>query len=170
MWCPFTLKILWGFHLFQKPLYTKCLKFYFPSSVQHKTQQRQLHAVHPDDHHCTTLFKYFKSKAVEETDRVMTFYSDDKSKIQVGEPDAPASTGVRGRESITARSVTLEALDHDMHKSSLTPNAALRCDILASTDKSVVRRNIYYNVSDSVFQSSSPFLHGVMLCKITKEL
>ena len=47
----------------------------------------------------------------------MVFCSDDKSKIHVGEPDALVSTGVRGRESITPKSVTLEGLDHDMHKS-----------------------------------------------------
>ena len=47
----------------------------------------------------------------------MVFCSDDKSKIHVGKPDALVPTGVRGRESITPKSVTLEGLDHDMHKS-----------------------------------------------------
>ena len=41
----------------------------------------------------------------------MAFCSDDKSKIHVGEPNTPVPTGVRGRESITPKSVTLEALD-----------------------------------------------------------
>ena len=41
----------------------------------------------------------------------MAFCSDDKSKIDVGEPNTPVPTGVRGRESITPKSVTLEALD-----------------------------------------------------------
>ena len=100
----------------------------------------------------------------------MVFCSDDKSKIHVGEPDALVSTGVRGRENITSKSVILEPLDHYMHKSSLTPNVALRCDMPASTDKSFVKGNVYYTVSDSAFQSSSPFRHGVTLCKIIKEL
>ena len=100
----------------------------------------------------------------------MGFYSDDKSKIHVKEPNAPVSTGGRGRESITPKSVTFEALDHDMHRSSLTPNVALRCDIPASPDKFFVKGNVYYTASDSVFQSSSPFRHGRMLCKIVKEL
>ena len=64
-----------------------------------------------------------------------------------------------------------EALDHDMHKSSVTPNVALRCDINeVSTDKLFLRRSIYYIISDSVFQLSSPFRHGVMLHKIVKKL
>ena len=129
-----------------------------------------MRAAHPDDHYCAELFKYFKSKAVEEKDRVMAFCSDDKSKIHIGEPNAPVSTGVRGSESIIPKLVTLEALNHDTHKSSLTPNVALWCDIPTSTDKSFVRGYVYYTVSDSVFQSSSPFRHGVMLCKIIEEL
>ena len=100
----------------------------------------------------------------------MGFYSDDKSKIHVKESNAPVSTGGRGRESITPKSVTFEALDHDMHRSSLTPNVALRCDIPASPDKFFVKGNVYYTASDSVFQSLSPFRHGRMLCKIVKEL
>ena len=100
----------------------------------------------------------------------MVFCSDDKSKIHVGKPDALVPTGVRGRESITPKSVTLPALDPDMNKSSLTPNVALRCDILASTDKSFLRGKVCYTASGSVFQSSSPVHHGVMLCKIIEEL
>ena len=68
-----------------------------------------------DDHYCAALFKYFKHKAIEENERAMMFCADDKAKVHVGEPDAPVSTGVRGRESIAHKSVTLEALDHDMH-------------------------------------------------------
>ena len=45
----------------------------------------------------------------------MAFCSDNKSKIHVRETDASASTGVRGRESIIPKLITLEALDHDMH-------------------------------------------------------
>ena len=64
---------------------------------------------------------------------------------------APVSTGVGRRKSITPKSVIVETLDHEMHKPSLTPNVALWYDILASTDKSFVRANVYYTVSDSVF-------------------
>ena len=129
-----------------------------------------MHAAHPDYHCCAALFKYFKSKAVEEKDHVMAFCSDDKSKIHVREPNAPVLKGVRGRRSITPKLVTLEGLDHDMHKSYLTPNVALRCDVPASSDKYFVRGNVYYTVSDSVFQSSTPFCHGLMIFKIIKEL
>ena len=100
----------------------------------------------------------------------MALCSDDKSKIYVAKPDVPALTEVRGFESITPKLVNLEALDHEKHKSFLTPNVALRFDIPASTDKSFVRGNVYYTVSGSIFYCRSAFRHGVMLCKITKGL
>ena len=77
------------------------LNLNFRLQVQHKIQQRQLRAAHLDDHCCAALFKYFKNKAVEEKHRVMAFCIDDKSKINVGEPDAPVSIGVKRHESIT---------------------------------------------------------------------
>ena len=39
----------------------------------------------------------------------MVFCSDDKSTLHIREHDAPVSAGVRGRENITPKSVTLEA-------------------------------------------------------------
>ena len=151
-----------------KNSYTRsALNFTSRLQVQHKIQRRQLRAAHPDDHYCTDLFKYFKVKAVEEKDPVMTFCSYDKSKIHVGEPNAPVSTVVRGHKSIAPKLVTLEAFDHE---SSLTPDVAFRCDIPASTDKTFVKGNVNYTISDSVFRSSSPLRHGVILCKIIKEL
>ena len=99
--------------------------------------------------HCLNILK--TRKKIKEKDCFMAFCRNDKSKIHVGEPDAPVWTGVRGRESIIPKSVTLEALDNEMHKSSLTPNVALQCEIPASTDKSFVRGNDYYTVSDSIF-------------------
>ena len=100
----------------------------------------------------------------------MVFCCDDKAKVHVGEPTAPVSTGVRGRTSIVPLSTTLEALGHDLHKSSLTPNIVLKCDIPVTIDRSFVQGNVYYTVSDSVFQSSSQFRHGVMLKHVVSSL
>ena len=127
-----------------------------------------MRAKHVDDHYCAALFKYVKSKAVEESEHLMLFCCDDKAKVAVGEPGAPISTGVRGRKTITPASITLEALDHDIHKASLTPNVVLKCEVPSSVEKSFVRGNVYFLVSDSVCQGSTPFRHGVMLAKIAK--
>ena len=87
----------------------------------------------------------------------MAFCSDDKSKIHVVEPDTPVSIGVRGRENITPKMFIL-VLDHYMHKSSLTPDVGLRCDIPGSTDKCFLRGNVHYTVSDSLFSCLLPFV------------
>ena len=87
----------------------------------------------------------------------MAFYSDDKSKSHVGESGAPVSTGIRGSENITPKLVIL-VLDHYMHKSSLTPDVGLRCDIPTSTDKRFFRGNVHYTVSDSLFSCLLPFV------------
>ena len=69
----------------KNPYTQSTLNFTSRLQVQHKIQPRQLHAVHPDDHYCVALFKYFKSNAAKEKDHIMAFSSDDKSKIYVGE-------------------------------------------------------------------------------------
>ena len=75
------------------------------------------------------------------------------------------STGVRGKTTITTKNTTLEALDHDLYKSSLTPNVVLKIKVPETPDKAFVRGQVYVTVSDSVFQSSSPFRHAVMRSK-----
>ena len=75
--------------------------------------------------------------AVEEGDQAILFCCDDKSKIHVGEPEAPVSTGVRGKTSITTTDTTLEDVDHDLYKASLTPNVVLQCKIPESVDTRV---------------------------------
>ena len=144
------------------PYAKSALAFTSKFEVQHKIQRRQLRVDHPDSHFCGAQFKYFKSRAVEARSSSVVFFCDDKSKIPVGEPSAAITTGVRGRMSIVPTSSTLVALDHDVHKASLTPNVVLECDVPESVDQSFVRGQVTISVSDSVFQGSDPFRHGVM--------
>ena len=134
--------------------------------LQHKIQRRQLRAAHPDAHYCAAQYKYLRNRVVAEGSNTVMFSYDDEAKVHVGEPGAPVSIGVRGKTSITTSATTLEALDHDLYKSSLTPNAVLKCKIPDSVEKSFVRGQVYVSVSDSVFQASNPFRHGVMLKNI----
>ena len=152
------------------PYTRSALRFTSRFPLQHKIQRRQLRAKHVDDHFCAAQYKYLRCRAVEEGPNAIFFCCNDNSKIHVGEPDAPVSTGVRGKTSIATKDTTLEALDHDLYKSSLTPNVVLRCKIPESAEKSFVRGQVYVSVSDSVFQASNLFRHGVMLTKIYSEL
>ena len=151
--------------------YTRtALSFTSRFPLQHKIQRCQLRVNHPDDHYCAAQYKYLRYRAVEEGPNALFFPCDDKSKIHVGEPDAPVSTGVRGKTTITTKDTTLEALDHDLYKSSLTPNVVLKIKVPETPDKSFVRGQVYVTVSDSVFQSSSLFRHAVMLANIYETL
>ena len=79
----------------------------------------------------------------------------------------PVSAGVRGRESITPKSVTLEALDHDIHRSSFTPNVALRLHRHQLIKLSLGEMFITPSLIAS-FSRHLPFVRE--LCKIIKEL
>ena len=77
----------------------------------------------------------------------------------------PVSAEVRGRESITPKSVSLEALDHDIPKSSFTPNVALRLHQLIKLWLGEMF------ITPSLIASFSRHLPFVReLCKIIKEL
>lgn len=150
----------------RNPYTHKALNFTSRIQVQYKIQRRQLRATHPDEHYCCTQFKYFKERAVEEREIVAVFFCDDKAKIPVGEPDAPISTGVRGKKTLAPVSTTLAAKDHDMHKSSLTPSVILQCDVPNAVNQSFVRGTVTNIVNDSVFEMSNPFRHAAALIRV----
>ena len=152
----------------RNPYVHASLRFTSRIAVQHKIQRRQLRVQHPDDHYCLAQFKYLKEKAVEQRQDVALFFCDDKAKIPIGEPNAPVSTGVRGKKSVAPVSTTISALDHDMTKASLTPSVILHCSIPESTDKSFVQGTVTTCINDSVFQASNPFRHAMMLIRVAQ--
>ena len=152
----------------RNPYAHSALNFTSRIPVQYKIQKRQLRVQHPDDHFCAAQLKYLKEKAVEMRGNVAFLCCDDKAKVPVGEPNAPVSTGVRGKMTIAPVSTTLGALDHDMTKASLTPSVVLRCEIPESSAKSFVRGKVTTVVNDAVFQSSNPFRHAAIIVKLAE--
>ncbi|XP_078327779.1 uncharacterized protein LOC144623250 [Crassostrea virginica] len=139
--------------------------------VQYKIQRRQLRIAHPDDHYCNALFKYERSLAVELGKDCALFFCDDKAKVQIGEPDVPLSTGVRGKKVLALTDTTLAATDHDLHhKGSLTPSVYMQCDVPDSIDKPFYRGKVTVVVNDSVFQSLNPMRHATALLKQIQNL
>lgn len=99
------------------------------------------------------------------------FFCDDKAKVQIGEPDVPMSTGVRGKKSVALSNTTLAATDHNLHhKGSLTPSVYMQCDVPGSIDKPFYRGKVTVVVNDSVFQSSNPMRHATTLLKQIQKL
>ena len=50
---------------------------------------------------------------------------NNKAEVPVGEPNAPVSTGIRGKMTSIPVSMTIGALDHDMAKASLISGASM---------------------------------------------
>ena len=63
----------------KNPYTQSALNFTSCFQIQHKIQQRQLCAAHPDGHYFAALFKYLKTKTVEEKDSVMILCNDPMS-------------------------------------------------------------------------------------------
>lgn len=150
----------------RNPYCKGALNFTSRLDVQFKIQRRQLRMSHVDSHFCNAQFKYLKSYAVEEADKCVMVFCDDKAKVKIGDPGAAISTGVRGKKSIVPSTSTLVALDHDMSRCSITPSVVLQCNVPDSVEKSFVRGNVVTVLNDSVFQTASPFRHAALLAKI----
>ena len=105
---------------------------------------------------------------MEMRENVAFLCCDNKAKVPVGEPNAPVSSGVRGRMTIAPVSTTLGALDHDMAKASLTPYAVFRCDTESSA-KSFVRGKVTTVMNGAAFQSSNPFHHVAIIVKLAEQ-
>ncbi len=86
-----------------------------------------MRAAHPDNHYCAASFRLLREFILKYKDTTPTvvLFVDDKAKVPLGSPGAPISTGVRGKKQLCPTSMNFGALDHDMHKTSLTPSVFL---------------------------------------------
>lgn len=137
--------------------------------VQYKIQVRQLRLEHVVDHYCAAIFKYLREYSIKVKDMCTLIFCDDKSKIDIGEPGALVSTGVRGKKTLAPSGTQLSALDHDVQsKSSLTPSVTMICDIPDDINSSFYRGDVRVCLKDAVFQQSSPFCHATELSQLLK--
>lgn len=127
-------------------------------------QTRQLRAEHMDDHFCSAMFRYMKEYSVKYRTDVKFVCLDDKSKLDDGEPTM--ASGVRGKKAIVPLNSMLSCLDHDVQsKGSLTPSVCLSLDVPEEADHSFYRGQVSLVLTDSAFQASTTFRHGIELQK-----
>ena len=137
--------------------------------IQYKIQVRQLRKFHEDAHYCAAGFLYFRFRAIEEIgDKSLVVMQDDKAKCQVGDPGLAVSTGVRGKKTLCPTSSTLSAADHDITRSSITPSVYLESDVPDLPKESFVQGKVHVSVNDTVTNTSNPFKHAAMFCKIAE--
>ena len=152
----------------KNPYTKRALQFTSAIKVQYKVQRRQLRAEHVDQHYVAAQFKYLREKAIELKGNCLLFFCDDKSKVPIGEPGLPVSTGVRGKKTLAPSDITMAAMDHDNTKASLTPSVYLQCDIPDSIGETFLRGKVYTVVNDSVFQGSNPFRHAQTMLNLVR--
>eukprot|EP00873_Tetraselmis_striata_P014883 jgi/Tetstr1/435147/TSEL_002607.t1 len=168
------------------PSYRASLQYTARVPVKWKVQVRAMRAYHADAKYVAALFKYIRKAAVlyaniiaEHTDHdcvpeEVVFYSvDDKSKVNVGEPNLPITFGGVARKGIMPADVTNVAGDHDFHKVSLTPSVALEVVIKPHEGEgdglqSFYRGQCHVVLKDSVFQPSTPLRHAAELMSIAR--
>ena len=78
---------------------------------------------HADSKYAFVYYSYLKDFAVKYKEHAAFTFLYGKANIPVGEPEHAVSTNVRSHnKSLTSRSVTLEALDHDWKVAGLVPS------------------------------------------------
>ena len=87
--------------------YTGC----FP--VKYMLQQRMVRKSHDDDHFTNALFKYAREYAINIRDICCFICTDDKHKIDVGEPNFPLAPVPRGKRVLVACHEAFQLGDHD---------------------------------------------------------
>ena len=76
-------------------------------------QQRMVRKSHDDDHYTNALFKYAREYAINIRDICCFICTDDKHKIDVGEPSFPLAAVPRGKRVLVAGNEAFQVGDHD---------------------------------------------------------
>ena len=153
-----------------KNAYMKTARLYKSQfQLKFKVQSWQLRASHVDGHYCASQFCYIKQYAVN-TREVTTFLcTNDKSKIDYGEPNHAISLGVSGKKSIVPVSTVLGALNHNVNlKGSFTLSVSLEVEIPDELD-SFYRGQVTVALKGSVLQPSSPFRHATEIKELLQD-
>ena len=128
-----------------------------------KLQSRTLRKSHEDDLYGRESLNNMKELAVFLKKYCRLIFSDDKTKIPVGEPSEPVAATQHTRQAPALLDQVYKALDHGTSFFNLTPSVNLIADIPDSPTESFVRGKVFITVKDSTFQPSSAIRHAVEL-------
>lgn len=130
-------------------------------------QQKIIDKPNVDAHYNAALYKYIRSFAVElGPDLVCMVGWDDKTGVDVGEPEQPTvATQHAGKSWVHADSPVGEG-QHSFHKTNLTPSVRLVHEIGDSIDASFYRGLPQLVVKDAIFQPSSSARHATELLQM----
>ena len=127
-------------------------------------QQKIIEKPNVDAHYNAAQFKYLRTFAVElGPDLVSLIGWDDKTGVDVGEPEQPTAATQNAGKSWVHRDSPVGEGQHSFHKTNLTPSVRLVHKIGESVDESFYRGLPQLVVKDSIFQHSSSARHATEL-------
>ena len=123
-------------------------------------QQKVLEKPNPDAHYNMSQYKCLKTLAVSLGNDLVTMVStDDKSGIDVGEPDLPIVACQHPGKSWIPSQLKLGEGQHSFHKLNMTPSVRLIHRLPSEVEGSFYRGKPQLTVKDAVFEPSSGARH-----------
>ena len=150
--------------------------------LKRKVQCKTLRCHHLDGYYNNVLNVYCKNfiheylqllrsalghKNVEGMVRVVSL--DDKHKMTTGEPGKPISTGVRNHSktgAIVSSDAHKNSMDHDWHKTTMTPTVGLLSDLIDTRGYSWRRGELFVSLKDSVMEGASSLISLQLRCHL----
>ena len=130
-------------------------------------QQKVIEKPNVDAHFNAAQYKYLKNYAVELGDEVVCMIGwDDKTGVDVGEPQQPTAAIQHGGKSWAHSDVTVGEGQHSFHKTNLCPSVRLIHDIPPSMDGSFYRGLPQVCIKDAIFQHSTSARHATELAQM----
>ena len=127
-------------------------------------QQKVIEKPSVDAHYNAAQYKYIRSFAVELGQDVVCMVGwDDKTGVDVGEPEQPTVATQHAGKSWVHQERPVGEGQHTFHKTNLTPSVRLVHEIGESVDDSFYRGLPQVVIKDSIFQPSSSSRHATEL-------
>ena len=134
--------------------------------VKYMLQQRMVRKSHDDDHYMNAPFNYAQEYAINIRDICCFICTDDKHKIDVGEPNIPLAVVPRGKQVLVARNEAFQVGDHDFSTISLIPTVILINDIPESIEKSWYRGKACVGIKMTATNPSSALRKATEIAKV----
>ena len=133
-------------------------------------QQKVIEKPNVDAHYNAAAYKYLRSFACEfGQDLVCMVGWDDKTGVDVGEPEQPTAATQHAGKSWVHEDRPVGEGQHSFHKTNLTPSVRMVHQIGSSVEKSFYRGLPQLVLKDSIFQHSISARHATELFQMLQE-
>ena len=130
-------------------------------------QQKVIEKPNVDAYYNASMYKYLRSYAVEIGDDKVTFIGwDDKTGVDLGEPEQPTAATQNPTKSWMPAGKTVGEGQHSFHKTNLTPSVRLIHKVPDDIDGSFFRGQPQVCMKDAIFEHSTSARHATELLQM----